>query len=629
MKLASFDIFDTTLIRRCGLPENVFYLLARKLYPDHAAKRDDFFLWRCGAERQAVSLKKNRQVTLADIYDSPELASFAEYTPQELMEREKEVERENLMPNPAVRQMIADKRAAGFRIVFISDMYLDSGFLADTLRAAGCLEGDEPVFVSCEHGARKSDGALFDTVRQLLHPEVWQHFGDNRHSDVHMPRKKGIQAAAVDTAFTGIERRLLRKSHDMRDEQALSILAGFSRAARIRSGNDAFVTLAADYIAPAYIPYVKFVLYEARREGIRTLYFLSRDSYVLFRLAQRLLPATDNVELRYLFLSRKSLMLPYLAGAGQEVFLEALDRRTVMRKRVSSLLSLLGMDAVELARYGITFAYDKIVNREQEADFMTKIFESPYTPVWQERAASHRQLLLAYLQQEGVLAGQASAMIDVGWLGTSRLMLNAILRRAGFSPVKFFYYGIRGDVLHARYGEYASYFHAGQLTTEATALIEHYFSASPWPTTVGYERRDDGVIQPLFPVGKVKTDTAITLANVTVAEWMAEELRRAELFSDAVLFAWASWALDSITSLKDPLDVTPFTQSDDFDTTSFVRKLSFREWVVLVCTGKPVTAFDRASLQLTCGRWLMPLLWHVRTLTGRIRRRLFLKYVIK
>ena len=37
MKLASFDIFDTTLIRKCGKPENIFYLLAHKLYPNDKA----------------------------------------------------------------------------------------------------------------------------------------------------------------------------------------------------------------------------------------------------------------------------------------------------------------------------------------------------------------------------------------------------------------------------------------------------------------------------------------------------------------------------------------------------------------------------------------------------------------
>lgn len=53
MKLVSFDIFDTVLIRKCGLPENIFYLLANRLYLDNRALREAFLLWRRQAEQQA------------------------------------------------------------------------------------------------------------------------------------------------------------------------------------------------------------------------------------------------------------------------------------------------------------------------------------------------------------------------------------------------------------------------------------------------------------------------------------------------------------------------------------------------------------------------------------------------
>ena len=59
MKLASFDIFDTTLIRKCGKPGNIFYILAHNLYPNDKAKREDFLLWRKGAESEARSLCEN------------------------------------------------------------------------------------------------------------------------------------------------------------------------------------------------------------------------------------------------------------------------------------------------------------------------------------------------------------------------------------------------------------------------------------------------------------------------------------------------------------------------------------------------------------------------------------------
>lgn len=627
MKLASFDIFETVLIRKCGHPRNIFYLSAKKLYPDTASRREDFFLWRCRAEQEAVSRIRSKNPTLADIYDDSALAGFSEYSPEELMFAEKQTEKENLVVNPTVKALIEQKRDEGFRICFISDMYLDSRFLADILRTSGCLQEDEPIFVSCEHAARKSEGKLFDTVRQSLRPATWQHFGDNLHSDVKMPRKKGITVTPVDTRFTPIEQHLSACSKAMREVCELSILAGLSRCARILSGNDPFISIAADYIAPAYIPYVQFIFRQAQNDKVKQLYFLSRDSYILLKSAQQLLPEYSGIRLHYLFLSRKSLMLPYLAEVSKTTFLEALDQKTVLRKRVSSLLGLLSTDAQELAASGITFAYDKITGREQADDFLSKIFESDYTPVLQKRAKERHRMLLEYLRQEGVLNGEKSAMVDVGWLGTSRLMLNAILKQSGHAPVAFYYYGIRGDILHTQYGDYCSYFHAGQLSTEATALIENYFSASPYPTTIGYEQNGEQRICPVFPEGEVKADTRITRANVDTIEWISRAVSEMGFVSENVLFIWATTVLDAISTLKDRINLMPFTRTDDFDNASFVRKLSMKELFALLCTGKQITAFDKASLQLTCGYRLSSHLWKIRNKTGKIRRILYLKYV--
>lgn len=626
MKLASFDIFDTTLIRKCGVPENIFYLLAKRLYPDNPAKCDDFFLWRCNAERQAIKTKGNQNVTLAEIYDGKDIQGFNEYQVKQFVALEKCIEGENLIANPAIRQIIEDKRTSGYQICFISDMYLDSNFLSEKLKKEGCLKEGERVFVSCEAKARKSDGKLFAQVRDELNPEKWVHYGDNKYSDVNIPKKHGIETVLVDTSFTGVERRMLAKAKEFRQRNEMSVWVGYSRASRIKGNNDSFTVIAADYVAPAYIPYVKFVLEQAKKNDVKQLYFLSRDSYILLKTAQKMNAEYADIDLKYLFVSRKSLMLPYLVNMDKEDFLDALDKKTVMRKNVSSLLALLGVEDKMLEEHNISFSYKKIISKEQEADFLNKIFETSLTSVLKQMSVEKHALLMEYFAQEGLLNGKKSAMVDVGWLGTSRLMINSILRREGYEDVLFYYLGIRGDVLHTQYGNYVTYFHSGQLTTEATALIENYFSASPYPTTVGYRKEANGLITPLFPDGKQYEETEIIKANISTIEWLSEALSQINA-DETLLFVWSSLALDSISSLKDKINLTVFLSSDDFDATSFVRRLSLKELFVLVCTGKPITAFDKASLQLTTGLSLLPLLWRMRTWTGRVRRYLFLKYV--
>lgn len=626
MKLASFDIFDTTLIRKCGKPENIFYLLAKRLYPDNSAKADDFFLWRCQAEGKAASATHDINVTLSEIYDNPDVAGFSEYTVEQLMAAEKSVEKDNLMVNPAVKKIIEGKRQDGYQVCFISDMYLNSDFLSEKLREEACLLDGEKVYVSCEKKARKSDCKLYEFVKSELKPTIWEHYGDNAYSDVKMAKKCGIKAFQINTSFTDVEKRILAKSKEFRQSYEMSILAGLSRAERIEKNNNPFAVIAADYVAPAYLPYVKFVLEQAQRDGIQQLYFLSRDSYVLLRAAQQMSDKYTDIDLRYLFVSRKSLMLPYMTDMSVDSFLAAQDKNTVMRKNVSSLLASLGVDETLLADHGIEFNYKKITSKEQETDFLDKVFNSSLTTVLKKLAVERHSLLLSYFEQEGLLNGKKSAMVDVGWLGTSRLMINSILKLSGHDEVMFYYYGIRGDVFHSQYGNYSSYFHSGQLNTETTALIENYFSASPYPTTLGYYRDEDGKIHPTFPDGKEYKKTEITVANINAIEWIAEGLHSAGIDDDALLFAWASIALDSLSTLKDKIDLSAFVTSDDFDSTAFVRKLSFKELFELVCLGKHITAFDKASLQLTVGYGSLSLLWPLRNFTGRLRRLLYLRF---
>lgn len=626
MKLVSFDIFDTVLIRKCGKPENIFFLLAYRLYPEDRAKREDFLLWRRNAEQRAKNRRRGYELTLDDIYQDDDLTGFTEYTASVILQCEKTIEAENLIVNPNIRKIIEEKRQMGYAICFISDMYLDSDFLASVLRREECLEDKDWVFVSCECNARKSNGKLFDWVKKTLRPKDWTHYGDNKHSDVKMARCKGIGTVHVHTDFAATERRIVDKSTKSSESYELSLLAGMERAARISLGDTPFVHIAADFVAPAYIPYVNFIFQEACKHGVKRLYFLSRDSYILLKAAQVLQSSFPDIELKYLFVSRKALLLPYLTETTGEAFLSIMDHHTIKGRKVNSLLMLLELDRKELSdKYGISFDYEKVANREQEEDFLNKIFSSKLTLHLKEKVKRQNALLFEYFVQEGLTDGATKALVDVGWLGTSRIMINSILRKAGCKEIDFYYYGIRNDVFPVKYGRYVSYFRAGQLTTDITAIVENYFSASPYPTTMGYEKRNDKVL-PCFPKGQYVCESEIVKANTVVMEKMLQWGVEMKVPFDKAFFEWATTSLDVILNLKDPIVLSPFAQTGNLDTFSFVRKLSVMELVHLVLLGKNITAFDKASLQLTCGRPMLATLWRLKVLSGKVRRRLYLRY---
>lgn len=625
MKLASFDIFDTTLIRRCGKPENIFYLMAERLYPGDETKKDLFVWWRKSVEAKVKS-KLNREVTLNDLYEDEEVFAFAEYSSEYICALEKVVESENLVYNPKIKEIISQKRNEGYAIAFISDMYLDEDLLKSILLREGCFVEGDSIFVSSNRDCRKSTGALYDYVRKELNPQNWIHFGDNRHSDVVMARRKGVKAILVDTNFNSIERVVLSIANSQRERQNLSLLASYSRTLRIESGEELYSSFAADFVAPAYVAYLKYIAEYVKRKGHKRLYFLSRDSYVLMK-GMACMDGID-VELKYLFVSRKSLLLPYLVETTAEHYLKVIDKHTVYRKYVDVLLDKLGFNRDVLKQYGVEFDYNHIATREQEKDFLNKLFNSDFTTILHKRALEEYSLLVEYFEQERLFE-EGALLVDVGWLGTSRLMINYILQREGKLTQEFSYFGVRNDVFLRRAGDFVSFFKYGQLASDATILLENYFSASPYPTTVGYCKNDDGKILPIFPNGEVFCDTEITKANVFVIQEYIKLLNGLDFISVDDFFVWANETLKALLDLKIDMNLTALLHCAEFDSRSFVRRLSIKELFLLICCGKHITSLDKMSLYLTIGKWWRGLFISAYSFVHNVKRKLFLRFIYR
>lgn len=623
MKLASFDIFDTTLIRKCGKPENVFYILAHKLYPSDKAKRENFLLWRKQAESEARRQAPGKDVTIDDIYSSNNLKGFGEYSKEELIEAEKSVEAEQLIASPAIKDIINEKRKQGYTICFISDMYLPSTTLKDVLARESCIKEDEQVYVSCEWNARKSNGTLYKRLKEKLQPEKWEHYGDHPISDVKKARQCGITVTMVNTAFNSAEMSaILPPSSEMHYES--SILAGHSRAARIIFKNP-YASLAANFIAPAYISYVNKVIETSRDEGIKKLYFLSRDSYILQKIAEEL--PHEGIEFKYLFVSRKSLLLPYMSNASAKKFLAVQDKHTIIGKSIDSLLHSLATTKNELSNdFGIKFNYDRIAGKKQEQDFIERIFnqESTYLPELQKRAKEKRKTLISYFTQEAVLSNKKTAMVDVGWLGTTRLMINSILKEEGYPETLFFYYGTRGDVLGCQYGQYLAYYRPDQMSTESTTIIENYFSASPYPSTIGYKKVGE-CVEPVFLENCTYYENEIVKNNIKVAKWICKEVFNSPVPLNEHFWQWGKNAVEEILKLRKDTEITPLLKASEFDNTSFMRKLTMKELFNIICLGGRATAFDRGSLRITCGKNIFPMVDKIARFTGNIRRKLYLR----
>ena len=207
MKLCSFDIFDTSLVRICGAPSNVFFLTGVRLFGNNESLIKEYVNYRSAAERMVKSVTCKSNVSLSDIigiFDDNYISKIG-VSKKELEIIEKEIEYNNLVPVKETSDLIENYREKGYTIAFISDMYLPSDFIRSVLSKSHLIKEIDYLFVSIDYNANKYDGTLYDVIYDDLKPKEWIHFGDNLHSDVKMARLKNVSANHLSYKYTNDE----------------------------------------------------------------------------------------------------------------------------------------------------------------------------------------------------------------------------------------------------------------------------------------------------------------------------------------------------------------------------------------------------------------------------------------
>lgn len=184
----SFDVFGTLIFRPFSDPYDLFLLLEKEfLYPDFSDIRQK-------AEKIAREKKYCREcrqeVNLKEIYD----VLKTDLDKRIIMARELELERQLCFGNPymqIVTSLLAKKRK---RMIITSDLYLETEQVRLILESCGYPEFGA-YYVSCDAGASKCRGDLYDLVRECEgNGKLFVHVGDHEISDAKNAGKHGFAA---------------------------------------------------------------------------------------------------------------------------------------------------------------------------------------------------------------------------------------------------------------------------------------------------------------------------------------------------------------------------------------------------------------------------------------------------
>ena len=546
-RILSLDIFDTCLSRSSSLPSSVFYIMAIKcLKTKHRQELYEFVNARIRAERKAVTLasKEHRDdATLEEIYRAFNL-TVPGFSHEELMQLELETESLVLKPIHATYTLLLKARQEGKRVIFVTDNYLPREFIQQQLEKHGFFQDGDGLYVSGEIGLTKASGRLYEYVREkeVVTFSQIDHYGDNEITDYYNAKQKGINAVLIDTGLNRYEFAWNNNAYAAGYPLETYMISGISRSIRLSQPCDTHTTLVLSAIAPLFVPFVSWMLRDARKRNISKLYFLARDGFILFEIAKVLGVNFPDIEVKYLYGSRRAFYTPGLKDLSEDEFRWALSggnrktpRQMLLRLNIEVETVIDAMHAMALPDKFL----DDQLNKDSLEVFLDVLTHQSTRQNFTELILEQKKLVQDYFIQEGLMGDKKCAVVDIGWSRFCHRSINAIMEP---SRVFGYFLGVLDNrVSVSDAGEFVSAFYPEEffqedcnknlLKHEFLLILEQFFALNGQQSTVGFKRVGD-TIQPVFEVKKKEENnfSGYPELHVSLVRKFAEEYLKYDEF---------------------------------------------------------------------------------------------------
>lgn len=566
IKVVSFDVFDTLVLRPFANPADIFINLNKpfmKLFG--ITSFIDFSELRSHAERCCRKLQKAanpdvEEPTLDDIYDT--LSKIYGYDREKLGVIEQlEIENEIKFayPRKAATGLFKMALTAGKHVVISSDMYLSSECIETILQKCGVV-GYEKLYLSSKLHLTKHSGRLYPVILQDfpdVEPSGVLHIGDNFKSDIVRAKENGITAVHFPKAmelFLGRNVDVYSgKSFDnicFRTNGFVDMELGYYNYTGVRCAMAVVANKVFDFpfvsfnsksdfnADPNFIGYyavgmhiysvARWLIEQTKNKGLRTIHFAARDGY-LIKQAYDIL--TENMEgvpsSNYLRVSRKAFAIADINGFNDIYSLRykvnfASQTPDDIFKLFSPVMNGQSKEAFLAFKNGhkefCDTKFDDIVSFSK---FMASFYNQYLTDA---DFAGYNKKLKDYFFD---IIAPNDVFFDIGYSGRIELVLNRLLGR----KIKSFYIHSNGEQVDKRAAvgdiDNTTFYDFKPIVT---GVIREHILSELAPSTIGYEFAD-GKPNPIFDVFDMHYPTVfLTCAMQEAALEFVSDMHR--LFSE-------------------------------------------------------------------------------------------------
>jgi FMN phosphatase YigB (HAD superfamily) len=448
VRVLSLDVFDTMVWRRAPEPTDVFPIVAARLQDEdrlgvHITPRV-FQRLRIAAEARARAKRDEQgrgvEVSLRDIYAELPKYVAPKDDADSLARVELEVERDVLMPDLDVLELIRFAHATGKQVIAVSDTYLSEQELRTLLDVSFAGEAAvDRLYASSDHGVGKTTGMFDKVLADLkLEPRQLVHVGDNELSDVEAPSKLGIPTVHFKrgTPYLDAIREREDAYHDsdkpyVTGDAGITALRGKllhrTELAQLDPELKPFWEYGAACLGPALAAFAEWIAETTHAVGAGQALCLMREGELLAEMV--------NAAAGYLGLDvrGKPIWLSRHVCARASIF-EGSERelRTLLVRRnpptVRQLCETLGVDVTSSAalREKADTRLDDVTTRDAAFAELSSDPELRSTIVNGGRAL--RERVMEYLRRE-TDGEERLVLVDLGWGGTIQSLLHQLHRR--------------------------------------------------------------------------------------------------------------------------------------------------------------------------------------------------------
>lgn len=319
IKVVSFDIFDTLLVRPVVQPTDLFKIIANR-----GNLGSGFPQKRISAEKQARLNKPFNvdDITLSEIYRNyATLYSVSEEYVKHIQNLELEVEFHYLQARKSLKKVLETALQANKEVIITSDMYLPKSFLEKVLDKCE-IRGYSHLYLSCDCKMAKGTGKLYEKIisdyeKKGIPAKQILHIGDNLFADIEKAEQSGILSAHVPSAISAFSSKrmlgnMIKGLHNSLDNSfMIGYLANslfddpFEDFASYSVFNGKISLMGKIIFAPLLLSFSKWMLEDCQKEQISKILFVYRDGYLPQKIIQLLQPLYESkIDSDIIYLSR-------------------------------------------------------------------------------------------------------------------------------------------------------------------------------------------------------------------------------------------------------------------------------------------------------------------------------------